>query len=160
MTAKSKKTRPVWQGMNFWKWPSIVLVLFCIVMIYPYATRGGGSNGMGANLAAADLDGCPLEYEVRATEDTLTVLGRIATHCAPTVTQPTVMLVDAGGDTLVQTAMRGGANSLRGRLTLPDNFDADQMQLTIVSTDLDGEQARIDATPHLAAAVSTIKQEQ
>ena len=145
--------------MGLWKWPSILLLLFCIGITYPYITRSGGSNGMSPAPASATLHGCRIDYEVRRKEGTVTVLGRLAPHCAVALSPPTLAFVDETGAAVTQAAMRGVPNSLRGRLETPDDFDADHMRLTITSTDRNGAAAHIDATALLTTQTSIAKQE-
>ena len=159
MTSKAKPSRPLWRGMGLWKWPSILLLLFCVGIVYPYASGSGGSNGVSAAHTAAALHGCRVDYEVRKGEGTVTVLGRIAPQCAAALSRPVLAFIDETGATVTQTAMRGGPNSLRGRLAIPGDFDADHMKLAIASTNTNGAAAYIDATAHLAAQTIADKQE-
>ena len=145
--------------MGLWKWPSILLLLFCIGVLYPYIMRSGGSNGIGPAAASAELHGCRVDYEVRNGEGAVTVLGRMAPRCAGALSPPTLALIDETGAAVAQAPMRGDPNSLRGRLETPDDFDTDHIRLTITSTDRNGAAAHIDATAFLTAQPSIAKQE-
>lgn len=154
MTSKAIKLRPAWRGMGVWKWPAILLLLFCIGITYPYIQRGGGSNGMSAAPVSAALHGCPLDYEVRARDGAVTVLARIAARCATRLSPPGIALMDETGARLSEAAMRGDPNSLRARLQLPDDVDADQLRLAITASDRSGAEASVNATALLAAQLN------
>ena len=154
MISRAKPLRPAWRGMGWWKWPSVLLLLFCIGITFPYIQRSGGSNGMSAAPIPAELHDCPLDYEVRAKDGAVTVLARIAARCATTLSPPEIALMDNTGAPLSGTVMRGDPNSLRGRFQLPDDVDADQLRLTITATDLHGAEASVDATALLAAQLN------
>lgn len=102
--------------MSFWKWPSILLLLFCIGIIVPYAQRSGGSNGLRGAVASVTLHGCPLYYQTAQTEDAIRVRARLAPECAVALTPPAAALLAADGETVSETQMRGVPNNLNAKL--------------------------------------------
>ncbi|MEM9617783.1 MAG: hypothetical protein AAF936_07445 [Pseudomonadota bacterium] len=155
MISKQKTLRPAWRGMEFWKWPAILLLLFCIGIIYPYAQGAGGSNGMSAKLHSAELHECPVNYELRHGEGAATVLGRVAPRCAVGLSPPTLAIIDAHGEPIAETVMRGDPNGLRARIEIPNDFDAKHMQLAIFSADTNGLIDQVDITDALTAKPDT-----
>lgn len=149
MTAKASNPRPAWTGMGWWKWLSILLVSCCLLMIGPYAyTGGGGSNNLDKSAQRADLNGCPLDYHLRVEDKTVTLSGRLAPHCATALLAPTVRAVDAQNRIVVESPLRGGPNSLRGRIELPVDA-AGHLKLLVISAAADGLTIHADITAGL-----------
>ena len=154
MRSGQAKLRPAWAGMGAWKWPCLLLLAYCLLILYPYSGRAGGSNGMGGATVSDRLHDCPIEYEVRSAEGAVTVLARMAPACALDMAPPQVALSGPGGQTLAQAAMRGAPGALRARLTPPllpeaNHLDTDHAALVIEAVTRDGASARIDASPAL-----------
>ena len=136
--------------MGSWKWPSLLLLAYCLVLIVPYAyTGGGGSNGLRADVTEISLHGCPFQIDARRDEASLNVRARLAPSCAFGQSIPNVALIRVDGDVLAETALRGHPNNLRARLSAPDSSDAGALRLAFTSDALNGEtdRAEIPAPP-------------
>ncbi|MGF1456919.1 MAG: hypothetical protein ACFB6R_16250 [Alphaproteobacteria bacterium] len=105
--------------MGPWKWLSLVLLLYCLVICVLYIERAGGSNGMGDNGISASLGGCPIDVQLVEGGEGLTIRMRIDPQCAIGLSRPTLSLVSATGTVLQDRPFRGGATSLTARLGAP-----------------------------------------
>jgi len=131
--------------MGFWKWPALLLVLFCLAIVYPYAKRSAGQNGLDETAHEARLHGCLLRYDVQLAADVLTVRARIAPGCATRLARPDVSLRGRDGGVLAQSELRGNPNSLFARLARPDETALDTLRLAFSADDLAGVRATVDA---------------
>ncbi len=145
MTVRGAKSRPAWRGMGWWKWPSILPVIFCIGMVVPYAyTGGGGANGLEADSVQTHLNECPFDYRVEPAGGTLTVMGRLAPECASALTLPKIQITNGRDAILSEGQFSGGPNGLRARLIIPSDALPDQLKVLVTSEAPDGKTVRAD----------------
>ena len=145
MTVRETKSRPAWRGMGLWKWPSIILILFCIGMIVPYAyTGGGGANGLEGEAVRTHLNECPFDYRVESADGMLTVIGRLAPECATALTLPKIQIADRRNTILSESQFKGGPNGLRARLIMPSDTIPGQLKVSVTSETPGGKKTHTD----------------
>ncbi|MGF1606724.1 MAG: hypothetical protein ACFB22_10340 [Rhodothalassiaceae bacterium] len=109
---RARSLRPAWRGMGVWKWPSLVLVLFCLAVVPIYIDRiDRGRPNFGTWTASGLLAGCPVEVGGRALKDALFVRVRVDASCSRHLADLTVQAGQA------RAALHGNPNTLRARLT-------------------------------------------
>ena len=137
-----RRARPAWRGMGLWKWPAIGLILFCLVIITPYARRAGGIGGMKGAVQSSHLGACRLQYTMRPVKESVIVAARLAPDCAVGFAAPNVSIVDASGAVVETQPLRGNPNALKARLRAP--ADRAGLRLVIEAETVDGRAPRVE----------------
>jgi len=138
MTQGMPNPRPALRGMGVWKWPAFLLVLFCLVIIYPYAERAGGGHSLASSHEHAELQGCSLDYQARTDDGRITIRARIRPDCARSLQRPSVVLLNNDGAALAKTPLTGNPNSLFARLSAPGQEPGEPLKLALRAASPEG----------------------
>lgn len=128
--------------MGWWKWVSILLITYSLVLIVPYILFGGGSHQLGGTTRTGQLAGCRFALGADVGEAAISITAKVDPACASVIEQPTVELLNTTGDVVASAALRGNPNALVARLRLDRNSDTAANRLVLKSKALDGSQDR------------------
>ena len=132
-----KKYRPAWKGMGWWRWLSIILIAYSLILIVPYVLFGGGSHAIVGTTVEVELAGCRVRLGADIKDNSVRVTAKIDPACSLTIEPPTVELLDSAGSIVTSSTLRGNPNMLSTRL----RFDEGQpvpVSLTLKTSNLDG----------------------
>ena len=130
--------RPAWSGMGFWKWPAILLLVFCIGMIAPYAMFAGGTNDIGEAPVRVDLAGCAVAFSLDEQDARTVMNARIDPACARDFSAPLVRIRDGADDVVWEGALKGNPNAMRASFPTHRTAPSDRLRLEIAATHADG----------------------
>lgn len=133
-----KKYRPAWKGMGWWRWLSILLIVYSLVLIVPYVLYGGGSHEIVGTRKSDKLGGCDFELGVIEQEGVLRFTMKADASCVRGFAQPTLELLNPSKVLLKSIKFRGNPNALTARLPLKDIQLADIATLVMRSETSDG----------------------
>ena len=130
--------RPAWRAMGFWKWPAILLLVFCIGMITPYAMFGGGANGIGTAPVRVELAGCAVTFSLDEKEVRTVMNARIDPACARDFSAPLVRIRAGADDVVWEGALKGNPNAMSASFPTQTTVPSDRLRLEIAATHADG----------------------
>ncbi|GAB4140725.1 MAG: hypothetical protein Tsb0016_08040 [Sphingomonadales bacterium] len=125
MNAPAAQTHswPALKRMGWWKWPCLILLLFSLSMIWPYAERGGGAHRLSGQVEGAGwLNDCALAFAADPAETAWRFTARLEPACGSSLPRLRIALLSADGGVLANAAVNGGPNDLSG--SLPRHSDA------------------------------------
>lgn len=133
-----KTYRPAWREMGWWKWLSVLLVSYSLVLVVPYILFGGGSHEMRGAERTGALGECGYAIGVERTETAVRVTARLDPICALTIEEPVIELLNATGDIVASAPLRGNPNALTARLRLDADNEQLATQISLKSKSIDG----------------------
>ncbi len=136
---KTKKFRPALKEMGFWKWPSILLVVFSLGMIVLYFEYAAGSHPIIGREQSGLIAGCDYRIGFIRSEAGVEVTAQVAPKCSKIIARPHVELRLMNGDILSHAELRGGQNQLRTTLQIPENNMPKLYTVALVTNNLGAE---------------------
>lgn len=136
-----KTYRPAWREMGWWKWLSVLLVSYSLVLIVPYILFGGGYHEIVGAERTGKLSDCRYTIGVERTEALVRVTAQLDPICALTTEKPVVEILNASGDVIASAPLRGNPNALTASLRFDVENGKLATQLTLRSNSIDGSTA-------------------
>lgn len=133
-----KTYRPAWREMGWWRWLSILLVTFSLVLIIPYSMLAGGSHELTGEVKSGTLAGCAYDMGLAARDGQVRVTVKFDARCALEIEAPTLQLLDAEGIVLAQEGFDGNPNALTVRLRFDPATDAVPAAIVLASQTIGG----------------------
>lgn len=106
--------------MGWWRWLSILLIAYSLILIVPYVLFGGGSHAIVGAAFEVKLAGCRVQLGADVRDKAVRVTAKIDPACSLTIEPPTIELLDKAGSVVASSKLRGNPNMLSARLRFDD----------------------------------------